>query len=212
MAEAMGAAAEPHGTGTTSAHGPPMPESRRSSATMAFLALVSGVSLAGCGGGGGATALGGILGSAQKPCPGAVVVADAKHVYDLGPEGTTPRNFRVAGHIAIPVAECKYRDGEIHVELELPLDAERGPLLAEGRLELEFPYFVAVADRFDNILGKENFVATIKLGGDQERSATVEKIEQVIPLGPEQDGGHFIIYVGFQLTPEQVAFNRRHHL
>ena len=186
-----------------------MPRLRSLATTVLLLALTS---VAACGGNGAVKRLASILKAEEKPCPAAVVVAEARNIYDLAPGGSTPEHLRVAGRITVPVAECKYRKGKIAVELDLPFEAARGPVLKKGRLTLEFPYFVAIADRYDNILGKETFVATIKLGGDQERAGTVEKIEQVIPLGPEQDGSHFVIYVGFQLTPDQVEFNRRHRL
>ena len=184
---------------------------RRLSAAGALVALCLGLSLASCGGNGLDTARM-ILGTEVKPCPKPVIVSDAKYIYDLDPGRPEVDAVRVAGRITTPAAVCTYKEGRIFVELSLPFQAARGPVLATGRLEFEFPYFVAVTDRFNNILAKEVFVARIKMGGDQERSSTVEKVEQVIPFGPAQDGSHFLIYIGFQLTPGQVDFNRRHRL
>ena len=181
----------------------------------ALLILATGLAAAACGGQEGAKdTLKGILGTeAKKPtCPSAVVVSDARHLYDFAPGGSTAADVRIAVRITIPAARCTIKGGRALVDLDLPIDAARGPALGEGRLEVEFPYFVAVADRFDNILAKKVFTAKVKLGGDQQRSSTVERIEQVIPLGSAPDGSHFVIYVGFQLTREQIEFNRRNRL
>ena len=194
------------------AHTPCRERRGRLSAAGALVTLGLGLILAGCGGNGVGTTARKMLGTEVKPCPKPVVVSDAKYIYDLEPGRPEADAVRVAGRITIPSAVCTYREGRIFVELSLPFQAARGPVLARGRLEFEFPYFVAVTDRFNNILAKEVFVARIKMGGDQERSSTVEKVEQVIPFGPAQDGSHFLIYVGFQLTPGQVEFNRRHRL
>ncbi len=181
----------------------------------ALLILATGLGAAGCGGGEGAKeTLKGILGTeTKKPtCPSAVVVSDARHLYDFAPGGSTAADIRIAVRITIPAARCKIEGGKALVDLDVPIDAARGPALREGRLEVEFPYFVVVADRFDNILAKKVFTAKVKIGGDQQRTSTVERIEQVIPLGSAPDASHFVIYVGFQLTREQIEFNRRNRL
>ncbi len=170
---------------------------------------------AACGGEDGATgAFKSFLGTASKKatCPSAVVVSDARHLYDFAPGGSGAADVRIAARITIPAARCKIEDGRALVDLDVPFDAARGPGLRKGRVEIEFSYFVAVADRFDNILAKEVFTATVKIGGDQERTSTVESIQQVIPLGADQDGSQFVIYVGFQLSREQIEFNRRNRL
>jgi hypothetical protein len=185
------------------------------SARAALVVATLALGAAGCGGDEGATGtLKGILGTASKKatCPSAVVVSDARHLYDFAAGGGSAADVRVAVRITIPAARCKIEGGRALVDLDVPIDAARGPGLRKGRLEVEFPYFVAVADRFDNILAKEVFTASVRIGGDQERTSTVEAIQQVIPLADGQDGSHFVIYVGFQLTPEQVEFNRRNRL
>ncbi len=175
----------------------------------ASLVLALGLVLAACGGNGGTMKkIRGVLGTEKPPCPPAVVLSDARHIFIVTPGGRGPNNVRVAGRITIPVAECSYDDGKVFVDLSLPFDLARGPRLPKGRAQFEVPYFVAVADRRERILAKEVFVTQVRMGGDQDRTAVVEVIEQIIPLRPGQKGTDFVIYVGFQLTPEQVEFNR----
>ncbi len=76
------------------------------------LVLALGLVLAACGGNGGTMKkIRGVLGTAKPPCPPAVVLSDARHIFLVTPGGSGPKNVRVAGRIAIPVAECRYDDG-----------------------------------------------------------------------------------------------------
>ena len=154
----------------------------------------------------------GILGTASRPCPPAVVVGDARQYVDMAPGPVTAESVRLAARITLPTAECDYEDDKIIVTLSVPIGARRGPQLAAGSLEFDLRYFVAVTDRFGKMLGKRIFAAGLSMGGDQESTSKLEQIQQVIPLSAGTDGSSFIIYVGFQLTRAQLEFNRRHNL
>ena len=83
---------------------------------------------------------------------------------------------------------------------------QRGP--ADRSRAAEFDYFVAVADPQRNILAKEVFRVQFKFAPNEQRVGTVEEIEPRIPLKARADGVDYQIIVGFQLTPEEIEWNR----
>ncbi|MEX1205064.1 MAG: hypothetical protein WEB85_07435, partial [Dongiaceae bacterium] len=70
-------------------------------------------------------------------------------------------------------------------------------------------YFVAIADAGQTILVRESFDATIEFPGNKTQAGVVEELEQHIPLGADEPGAGYVIYVGFVLTPDEVAYNRQ---
>lgn len=190
-----------------------MPRSRRAGRGPAVpvLVLVLALALAACGSSG-TDGVRSFLGTASRPCPPAVVVADARQYIDMAPGPVSAGSVRLAARISLPVTECEYEDDKIIVTLSVPIDAKRGPQLASGSLEFDLRYFVAVTDRFGKMLGKRIFAAGFRMGGDQASTSKLEHIQQEIPLREGMDGASFTIYVGFQLTRAQLEFNRRHNL
>ena len=75
-----------------------------------------------------------------------------------------------------------------------------------GAAELE--YFVAVTGPGDQILAKETFGTRLDFAG-RNRIGVAEELAQRIPLPSDSDPGSYAVLVGFQLTPEELADNRR---
>jgi hypothetical protein len=59
-----------------------------------------------------------------------------------------------------------------------------------------------------NIVAKENFSADFEWTDNRPRTGRVDQWEPYIPLKSNFDGPSFQVLVGFQLTAEQVAWNR----
>jgi hypothetical protein len=173
-------------------------------------ALAIALALAGCGGA--VDTASSLLGTKSRPCPRALLVGDAQRLVDLAPGPISAESVRLTARVTLPVAECDYEEDKILVDLSVPIDARRGPQLPSGSLQFDLRYFVAVTDRFGKVLGKRIFTTELTMGGDEQRTSELEQIEQIIPLGPGQDGNSFIIYIGFQLTREQLDFNRKNLL
>jgi hypothetical protein len=73
-----------------------------------------------------------------------------------------------------------------------------------------FDYFVSVTDESLNILQKEFFRFPVEFPGNRTRiTVEDEKVALDIPLKAGQDGSHFEIFIGFQLSQEQLEYNRR---
>jgi len=102
---------------------------------------------------------------------------------------------------------CEYDDEAVDVELILNIAAERGPAATGGEAALD--YFVAVADPQQQLLVKEIFETSIVFPESGDTAGTSEELVQRIPLDNPALGRAYRIVVGFQLSPDQLEFNRR---
>jgi len=158
------------------------------------------------------TDLGGILGPSKPllPCPKVTVLPNADNItiFQGGP-GRDLVDVQFEGIIAPVSGECLYEndDSELQVELILRIGAIKGPA-ARSQIQ-EFPFFVAVADKSKNILNKKVFLSPIEIPTGRRRAAVQEEMVQRIPLPSGRSGRDYTIIVGFQLTPEQFAFNQK---
>jgi len=84
--------------------------------------------------------------------------------------------------------------------------AQRGP--ASRGAEANFPFFVAVTDRDQNILAKEVFDSVVEFPEGRRRAGVFEEVEQQIALRDEETGDDYEIIVGFQLSRDQLDRNR----
>ncbi len=102
---------------------------------------------------------------------------------------------------------CEYDDSGVDVDLILNIVAERGPAATSD--EAAFDYFVAVADPQQQVLAKEIFQTDIVFPAGGATAGTSEALVQRIPLDNAALGRAYYILVGFQLSPQQLEFNRR---
>ena len=139
-------------------------------------------------------------------CPRASIISDGATVTKFR-EGTGRDLTDVVaqGEIVDVAVECDYDRRGVDVALQVAIAAQRGP--ADRTRVAEFDYFVAVADSQRNILAKEVFRVRFQFQ-NQARTGTIEEIEPRIPLKSRADGVEYQIIVGFQLTPDEIDWNR----
>jgi hypothetical protein len=157
--------------------------------------LVCGSLLAGCSGGKGRIA-----------CPGAVVAPDVDRVAQLASPGGDLADVTVAAKIDAVTTKCSTeKDG-------LAVNAHISFVLLRTNFDVkrtDFPYFVAVADTNRRILSKAVFRLDQEFVPRQSSRNVAEDITEHIPMRSPAEGGGYVIIVGFQLTPEQLEFNRK---
>lgn len=142
------------------------------------------------------------------PCPVAAALFDASRLVELyGPE--TWENVGFTGEVTAVRSSCRYKnDDPITMELEIDFALGRGEA-AQGSSR-QYPYFVSVTRRNIAVIEQASFAfdVTFPPGADVMRKTV--KIDQiVIPRAqPDLIGTNFEVLVGFELTPEQVAWNR----
>ncbi len=143
------------------------------------------------------------------PCPKVAVLADASHmtVYRDGP-GRDLTDVKFEADLGRITGECVYNRAStnVMVDMKLVVAARRGP--ADRDRVATYTYFVAIVDNKGNVLARQEFNSQVAFAGDQSRVASLEELEQSIPLEKNQPGSDFDVYVGFKLTPEQVERNR----
>jgi hypothetical protein len=140
-------------------------------------------------------------------CPRASIISDGATVtrFREGP-GRDLTDVVVKGEIVDVAVDCNYDRRGVDVALQVAIAATRGP--ADRNRVADFEYFVAVTDPQRNILAKEVFQVRLQFPPNQQRAGTVDEIEPRIPLKNRDQGVDYQIVVGFQLTPEEVEWNR----
>lgn len=101
------------------------------------------------------------------------------------------------------------RDRSIEVTLTPAFAVERGPAGGGARVA-ELPWFIAVVGPGEEVLQRRSFVERLAFSRGETRAAgEAEPVRLSLPVGEERRATDYRIYVSFELTPEEVAVNRR---
>lgn len=153
------------------------------------------------------------LGFGKKPgpaCPDVLTLRDAGSMvrYREGP-GRDLTDVVFEARVAGFSGECDYAKDRSSVTLDLGVAFEvlRGP--ANESRTATFEYFVAVPAFHPAPQGKQNFTATVEFTGNTGRMRTGERIKLVIPMEKGKTGEDYPVYVGFQLSEEELRDNRK---
>jgi hypothetical protein len=142
------------------------------------------------------------------PCPVAGALYDASRVVEVN-GAERHENVGFTGAIEGVRGYCRYvGTNPITMEVEVDFAFGRGPK-AEG-LTRTYPVFVTVTRRDRSVLAKEKFNIEVAWPADKDIVHVTETIPGiVIPRANETvSGSNFEVIVGFDLTPEQLAYNR----
>jgi hypothetical protein len=104
---------------------------------------------------------------------------------------------------------CRYVGTDpITMDLSVEMAFGRGPMAQSDTHT--YRYWVAVARRDVAPITKQYFDAVVKFPSGADRTGEIQHIEKItIPrANKDTSGTNFEILVGFDLTPEQLAFNR----
>ena len=165
----------------------------RGLATAAALLLA----LAGCGG---KTEVGVLT------CPKVFVVADASRYLDYAPgAGRDMLDLRYDAQIVNVEWLCNFfvEEKRVETEVRFGMRAQKGPAGTES--QHRFPYFVAVADPQGNIIAKQVFGVDIGFLGNATDIGHIESVYHRFNYSSIADAARYTIYIGFQLTQEQLA-------
>ncbi len=164
------------------------------------LLLVTASGLAACGG-------------SDRPqfapaCPVTGILGDAADLTEFRSAGTDLTDMVVDGRITGLSGKCSYVDGE-HLATVLSVDLEltRGPAM-QGRTT-DVTYFVSVS-KGDAILDKRDYTLHVTFDRNNGKlRLRGDEIDLSIPTPGKVTGADYRILVGFQLSPAELAFNRR---
>jgi hypothetical protein len=141
------------------------------------------------------------------PCPRAVVADQAGHLTRFVGADKDPAHVQFEAQIGDLTGDCGYDDSSIDVDMKVQILGSRGAANTTG--QATFNYFVAIARPDKTILAREAFDATIEFPGNQTQNGVVDEIQQTIPLQSGQTGTDFVIIVGFEMTPDELEYNRK---
>jgi hypothetical protein len=139
-------------------------------------------------------------------CPLVAAVSDASQLVRFAGSGRDVTDVQFEALLSSLQSGCVYRENVVAITVEVPFILSRGPANPEGMAR--FNYFVAIA-RGEQILARETFDVEVEFDGNRSRIGYVDEIGQTIPLQPGERGNSYVIYVGIELTPQEMEFNRQ---
>jgi hypothetical protein len=142
-------------------------------------------------------------------CPAAGVVTGIDTVARFDGRGTSYVNLADRATIGGVTSDCTIDSSGVSVTVSLSTVAELGPT-APGR-SIDFPYFIAVTDTHDKVIAKRVFQNTVTFKPNENRAGTQDTDTERVKLADPKQADRYHIIVGFQLTPEELAYNRTLH-
>lgn len=174
---------------------------RRAKAAPAAAGLTALVVLAGCA-------------SDDRParlvCPPAVIPQESAQLVAFQGGGRDLTDVRFDLQVTDVALTCALeRDDDartLETELGVRFTAEKGPANREGLAQGR--YFVAVTGPDGELLTRQSFDIELELPGNQTRVAEAQYLSPTIPVAEGAATDAYTIYVGLELTAEQLRFNR----
>tara|TARA_R110002072_G_scaffold17079_4_gene65538 strand:+ start:4130 stop:4717 length:588 start_codon:yes stop_codon:yes gene_type:complete len=148
-------------------------------------------------------------------CPSALTLYDAHRSVEFADPASYTNGQAVysgvsyTGELLAVRSLCRYyEDRPIIANLEIDMGFGRGP--AATAETHTYRYFVAVTRRDTVVIHRETFPITVRFRPGEDRVFLQETIDRItIPRADEGiSGDNFEIIVGFDLTEDQIAWNR----
>lgn len=145
------------------------------------------------------------------PCPNALALYDAHRVVQLSGDSLVYENVGFTAEILNVAGFCTYtgeRADPIDMEVGVRMAFGRGPA-AQGDQQT-FNLFVAVTRTDRVVIERETFPITVRFEPGEDR---VELVEEFAPItipraSANTSGSNFEVLLGFELTEDQLQFNR----
>lgn len=151
----------------------------------------------------------------DAPCPAAKVLGEPSELtrFRDGP-GRDPTDVLFQARMMRVVGECAYDPdgGEIEIELEVIMDVVRGPVLQDGKVS--YRYFVAVAEWTPDgglepvVHSREAFQVDTMIPPGRRGLRYQDMLEITIPRPDDRNVQNYVLYLGFELTKDELSHNR----
>jgi hypothetical protein len=145
-------------------------------------------------------------------CPVTAVLADAVTVTKLKPGTQTaapnPTNVAFSAEMSQAKLVCNYNRNanRLTVDINFAVKATRGPAATGTDPQLDF--FVAVVDVDNNVITKNVFHGQPEMRGRNSNVYTQNVEDFDVPMAMDKRPSDYEILTGFQLTPDELAYNR----
>jgi hypothetical protein len=143
------------------------------------------------------------------PCPPVYILSDAANITKFrdGP-GRDLTDVETEAEVVAYKGSCSYDDKGAKVDLQVTIEAKRGPANSKGRAQLT--YFVAIPHFYPSPQAKAVFPVQIEFPpGTTQVRYTDEAVSMRIPVKTKDLIDKFEIYLGFQTSQEELDMNRK---
>ena len=159
------------------------------------------------------TTASGLVSVGGQNCPQIKALPDLANITQFADPVTAMPNQMISDTKLEKIAsKCTVAGNSVSVELELNFAGVLGPIGVkdlDGQANYTYPYFLSVISPDGKILSKDVFALSMVYENGQISYHRQDKLRQVIPLVNGQDASKFQIMVGFQLSADELAYNRR---
>lgn len=141
-------------------------------------------------------------------CPSLALLRDAADLTRYAPGGHDIRGLILDAKIVAAPANCSFDSPtKVRATLNAAFDVTRGPA-ATGRA-ISIPYFVAVT-RNGQILDESDYALVGAFPPNTDSTRLVgDEIDLVFPVTKDVSAAAYQVFVGFRLTPDELAINRQ---
>ena len=145
------------------------------------------------------------------PCPNALALYDAHRLVEISGDNAVYENVGFTGEILNVASTCRYSGrtaDPIHMEMAVRLAFGRGPAAQSDTKTYDM--FVAVTRTDRAVVDRQVFPITVTFEPGEDRVEVIEEFNSIsLPrVSPTTSGANYEIIVGFELTDEQLEFNR----
>lgn len=145
-------------------------------------------------------------------CPPITIVPELREIHqfaDTDRKGGTD----LASSLIIKDANatCTIRGKDMVVDLHFAFEGTLGPrarMVPGDKPRFSYAYFLAAVDGSQKILSKDVFAVNLAYGPQQEQAKHTETIRQTLPGAAKLPADHYRILIGFQLSEDELAYNR----
>lgn len=109
-------------------------------------------------------------------------------------------------------SSCSFDGHNVIVDLKLAFEGQlgvKGKARESDRPTFSYPFFIAVTDNSGAIKAKEIFGASMTYQANETYHTYYESLRQIIPVEDDTEARDFTVMVGFQLSPQQLQYNRK---
>jgi hypothetical protein len=139
-------------------------------------------------------------------CPVVQITGQLGSVTRFNGDPGNPANLAYRATLSNVSSDCSFDDDSVTVSVNVMVLAEIGP--AAPSRSAEFPYFAAITGPNDRVLDKKQFGGALTFEPTQHRAGAADTLTQRIPLKNLKESGHYHVLLGFQLSPDELKYNR----
>ncbi len=141
-------------------------------------------------------------------CPSLSLLRDAADITRFRPGGQDVTDMVLDGKLTDVPAKCGPGEkGKVKATLNVVMQLTRGPAAPDRTAQVTF--FVAVTDG-DRVLDEQDYPFRAAFPANTDTAPfTSDDIVLELPVNKDKSAAAYRIYVGYRLTPAELAYNRR---